>query len=147
MNIDNESRELSYYRLTLLAFLKESHPEKVNDTTFISVRAEIASQAYSDAIDNGFAIPLAVEMANEALFEGLHFSKHDTLINIIWNEFSDDVPQGAAKAFAEKMGWRGADISSIIGGHKNISGHFLEDFAICNVRFNVFSTIISINFN
>lgn len=103
MNIDNESRELSYYRLTLLAFLKESHPEKVSDTTFISVRAEIASQAYSDAIDNGFAIPLAVEMANEALFEGLHFSKHDTLINIIWNEFSDDVPQGAAKAFAEKI--------------------------------------------
>ena len=84
--------ELSYYRLTLLAFLKKSHPEKVNDTTFISVRAEIASQAYSDAIDNGFAIPLAIEMANEALFEGLHFSKQDTLINIIWNEFSDDAP-------------------------------------------------------
>lgn len=103
MNIDNESRELSYYRLTLFAFLKESHPEKINDKTFISVRAEIASQAYSDAIDNGFAIPLAIEMANEALFEGLHFSKHDTLINIIWNEFSDDVPQGDAKAFAEKI--------------------------------------------
>ncbi len=103
MNINNKSSELSYYRLTLLAFLKESHPEKMNDTSFIKARSETASQAYSDAIDNGFAIPLAVEMANETLFEGLHFSKHDTLINIIWNEFFDDVPQGGAKAFAEKI--------------------------------------------
>lgn len=73
MNIDNESRELSYYQLTLLVFIKESHPEKVNDTTFITVSAEIASQAYSDAIDNGFAIPLAVEVTNEALFVGRWF--------------------------------------------------------------------------
>ena len=45
----------------------------------------------------------AEELANEVLFNGLHFSKHDTLVTIIWNEFSEVIPMGEAKDFAIKV--------------------------------------------
>ncbi|KAA6307873.1 hypothetical protein EZS27_040453, partial [termite gut metagenome] len=42
----------------------------------------------------------AAEQANAVLFEGLHFSKHDTLVTVLWNEFAGVVPQSEAGAFA-----------------------------------------------
>jgi hypothetical protein len=41
----------------------------------------------------------AEEQANTVLFQGLHFSKHDTLATILWNEFANIEPE-EAKAFA-----------------------------------------------
>lgn len=38
----NQPQELSYYRLSLLAFLKESHSELANDTGFIAARGDSA---------------------------------------------------------------------------------------------------------
>ena len=95
--------ELSYYGLSLLSFLKESHPDKVDNIVFIKSRADLAANTYSKAIKDGLLQHEAEELANEVLYLGLHFSKHDTLINILWNEFSDFVPQSEAKDFAIKI--------------------------------------------
>ncbi len=97
------NNELSYYRLTLLSFLKESHPELAKDYNFINSRGDLAARAYSDAIKNSSSHEQATEMANEILFNGLHFSRYDTVINVLWNEFSEEVPQGSAKDFTLKL--------------------------------------------
>lgn len=103
MKHNNNPMELSYYRLTLLSFLRESHPILAADTNFINLRADEASEAYSNAIKEGLSHPEAEELANLTLFRDLLFSKHDMLINILWNEFSDIVPQSEAKDYAEKI--------------------------------------------
>lgn len=94
---------LSYFRLSLLSFLKESHPEKVSDTESIDARSDLAAASYSQAIEDGYPHIQAEELANEVLFQGLHFSKHDTLVNILWNEFADEIPQTKAKEFAIRI--------------------------------------------
>ena len=95
--------DISYFRLSLIAFLKESHPERLEDQRFILSCADKATEAYSNAIFNGDTSEEAIEKANYLLFKGLHFSKHDTLKNILWNEFSVEVPEEEAKDLAEKL--------------------------------------------
>lgn len=95
--------ELSYYRLTLLSYLKECHPHLASDTDFIKTRADEASEAYSNAIREGLSQIEAEELANRTLFKELLFSKHDTIVNVLWNEFSDIVPQSEAKDYAVRI--------------------------------------------
>jgi Domain of unknown function (DUF1896). len=94
---------ISYFRLSLIQFLQESHPELVSNDKFISSRSETAAETYEQAIRNGNDQFNAVEYANEVLFRDLHFSKHDTLVTIFWNEFADTVPQSSAKELAIKL--------------------------------------------
>ena len=98
-----QPQELSYYGLLLLSFLKESHPERVNDSDFIATRSESAAEAYSEAVRSGSTHDAAAEIANRVLFSGLHFSRYDVIITVLWNEFSDEVPQGSAKALALQL--------------------------------------------
>ena len=42
-------------------------------------------------------------MASEVLYQGLHFSKYDTLVGVLWNECSDEIPQSEAPAVALKL--------------------------------------------
>lgn len=42
-------------------------------------------------------------MASEVLYKGLYFSKHDTIVNVLWNEFNQEVPQGSAKNLAKRL--------------------------------------------
>lgn len=95
--------ELSYYRLTLLSYLKESHPHLASDSSFIKTRAGEAAESYSDGIREGLSQIEAEELANLTLYRDLLFSKHDTIINVLWNEFSDIIPQGQAKEYAQKI--------------------------------------------
>lgn len=99
----NNIMELSYYRLTLLSYLKECHPHLASDTDFIKSRADEASEAYSNAIKEGLSQAEAEELANLTLFRGLFFSKHDIIVNVLWNEFSDIVPQSEAKDYAIRI--------------------------------------------
>lgn len=101
--VAEEPDELSYYQLTLLAFLRESHPDRVNDWTFIAARADRAAEAFSEAVEAGLDYDTASQQANELLFKGLHFSRLDTLITLLWNEFADDVPQSEARAVALQL--------------------------------------------
>ena len=98
-----EPDELSYYRLTLLSYLRESHPERATDEAFIRARADLAAEAFSNAVQSGMDYDEAVRQADEVLFNGLHFSRLDTLITVLWNEFADEVPAGRAREVALQL--------------------------------------------
>jgi hypothetical protein len=71
--------DLSFYRLSLMGFLRESHPHLLADHKFIASRTEAALDVYRQAVRNGNNPLEAEEQADSILFEGLHFSKHDTI--------------------------------------------------------------------
>ena len=66
-------QELSYFRLKLRSYMSEHHPEKLQDTEFITARADMALTVYCDAVAQGFTHIEAESMASEALYQGLHF--------------------------------------------------------------------------
>jgi len=103
MNKNNNSVELSYYILSLQSFLNESHPERTIDAGFIITRGELATQTYFQVVKDGYTHDQAEELASEVLFKGLNFSKHDTIVNVLWNEFVLEVPQGSARELAKKL--------------------------------------------
>lgn len=92
MNTDNNTKELSYFRLKLRSFMREHHPERLKDTEFITARADMALAAYCDAVVQGFSHLEAESMASEVLYQGLHFSKYDTLVSVLENEFEKELP-------------------------------------------------------
>ncbi|WP_202613105.1 DUF1896 domain-containing protein [Prevotella ihumii] len=85
-------KELSYFRLKLESYMSEHHPERMSNTEFITARADIALTAYCDAVTQGFNHLEAERIASEVLFSGLHFSKYDTLVYILENEFEKELP-------------------------------------------------------
>ena len=85
-------KELSYFCLKLENYLSEHFPEMMSDKPFITSRADEALTAYCDAIAQGFSHPEAEVMASEVLYQGLHFSKYDTLESILENEFEKELP-------------------------------------------------------
>ena len=85
-------QELSYFRLKLRSYMSEHYPEKLQDTEFITARADMALTVYCDAVAQGFTHIEAESMASEALYQGLHFSKYDTLISVLENEFERELP-------------------------------------------------------
>ena len=88
----NNKQELSYFRLKLRSYMSEHHPEKLHDTEFITARANWALTTYCDAVVQGFTHPEAEGMASEVLYQGLHFSKYDTLVSVLENEFERELP-------------------------------------------------------
>ena len=93
----------SYYELSLLAFLRESHPEKADDIPFVKERAAGASEAYAEAFNAGLPIAECIGIANNTLYAGLHFSRHDTISSVLWNEFSAEVPLEAVRETAIRL--------------------------------------------
>ena len=88
----NKMPELSYFRLKLTAYLRDHQPELVDDATLVSSRSDAALTAYCDAVAQGFSHPEAESIASNVLFEGLHFSKYDTLVSVLENEFETELP-------------------------------------------------------
>lgn len=103
MNKKDKPTELSYYGLYLLFHLKENHPDKAHDAAFIASCSDHAADVYEQARLEGYLPEGAHELAMAALLEGLHFSKYDTIIEVLWNEFSDEVAQSDAPAAALKL--------------------------------------------
>lgn len=85
-------KELSYFRLKLESYLSEHFPEKVEDKPFITARADEALTTYCDAVEEGVSYPEAESMASEVLYRDLHFSKYDTLVSVLENEFEKELP-------------------------------------------------------
>lgn len=100
VSVAEEPDELSYYRLTLLSFLRESHPDLADDESFVTTRSDQAAEAFSAAIRSGLTYDDATQQANALLFQGLHFSPLDTLVTVLWNEFAAEVPEGSARSVA-----------------------------------------------
>jgi hypothetical protein len=95
--------EISYFRLSLTEFLRTSHPERLSDERFIASRADEAATLYARALRDGSSQEQARTLANEVLFEGLHFSRYDTLTGILWNEFAGVIPEEAARLWAIRL--------------------------------------------
>ena len=89
---ENKKKELSYFRLKLESYMSEHHPERLQDTEFITARADMALTVYCDVVAQGFNHLEAERIASEVLFSGLHFSKYDTLVYILENEFERELP-------------------------------------------------------
>ena len=85
-------KELSYFRLKLENYLREHFPELLGDKPFITARADEALSTYCDSVAQGFSHPEAESMANKVLHRGLHFSKYDTLVSVLENEFEKELP-------------------------------------------------------
>lgn len=85
-------KELSYFRLKLENYLSEHFPELLGDKPFITARADEALSTYCDAVAQGLSHPEAESMASEVLHRGLHFSKYDTLVSVLENEFEKELP-------------------------------------------------------
>ncbi len=92
--------ELSYFKLLLTAYLRESHPEKADNHEFIHERSELATENYTRASTSGYNHIEAMEQANIVLYRDLHFSKYDTLYDILSEEFFDTV---AEEQIAERV--------------------------------------------
>ena len=95
--------EVSYLRLNLLSFLRDSHPDKANDLSFIAGRGDMAAEAYSEAVKSGLDHIQAAEIANEVLFKGLHFSSYNVIVEILWNEFFEEISPDEAQAKAKEL--------------------------------------------
>ena len=96
-------KEFSYYRLRLETYLKDYHPERLADETFIRDRSDAAAQAYEDAFLQGYPVLEAGYIATEVLFAGLHFSPYYMLEQIIENEFANTIPSDRAEVFALRL--------------------------------------------
>lgn len=103
MNDKNKPAEFSYYGLYLLKYLKENHPDKASDTDFISERADHAADVYEQSRLQGYTSEGAQELAMAALVKGLHFSPYNTIIEVLWNEFEDEIEPGYAPALALQL--------------------------------------------
>ena len=90
MNDKNKSAEFSYYGLYLLKYLRENHPDRASDTDFIEERADHAADVYEQSRLEGATPEGAQELAMAALLQDLHFSKYNTVIEVLWNEFADE---------------------------------------------------------
>lgn len=96
-------KDLSYFKLRLQELLNISFPEKANHQNFIDQRSSWASNAYEGAFRSGKTIEQCNEIANYILFEGLYFSKLDTLFQIVCNEFDTIMAEEELRPFAQKM--------------------------------------------
>ena len=82
--------DLSYYGLSLLSYLTNNHPD-------------LAAEVYSDTVKSGLTHIEAEERASAELYRGLHFSPYNTLRNILWDEFSTEIPENDAPAVALRL--------------------------------------------
>ena len=95
--------ELSYYGLYLLDYLKKYHPDKVSDTDFIATRGETATGTYEKKRLAGSTVESAHEEAMRVLLEGLHFSPYALLLEVVENEFFDEVQEQEREAFCREI--------------------------------------------
>lgn len=101
--MDTQQKDLSYFRLRLQELLITSFPEKASDEKFIQQRSSWAIEAYEIAFRSGNSMERCNEIANNILFEGLYFSKFDTVFQVVCNEFDTIMADEELRPFALKM--------------------------------------------
>lgn len=100
---NTSSVELSYFRLSLLSYLRDTHPDKATDFDFIAERGDAAALSYSQAIKSGHTHDEAEVISSQVLYEGLHFSTYRILVTILWEEFSEEVNPIQAEGIAVEL--------------------------------------------
>ncbi len=101
--METTKKELSYFRLKLESYLGEHFPEMQGDRHFIMTRADEALGTYCDAVVQGFSHPEAEALASEVLYQGLHFSKYDTLVSVLEQEFEKELPPPLPKRLSPTL--------------------------------------------
>ncbi|MFR9624192.1 MAG: DUF1896 family protein [Rikenellaceae bacterium] len=114
--------EHSYYAHYLIQYLRENHPDKVNNHKLISERAERAAELFEQLRRDGKSVDAAQELAMAELLRGLHFSPYTTLVEVLWNEFADLLNPSNAELFALRLLH---ECGSIIGRYD-----LADDFAL-----------------
>lgn len=101
--MSKQQKDLSYFQLRLQELLNISFPEKADDQKFIEQRCALAESSYEDAFRAGYAIDQCNQISNQVLFEGLHFSRFDTVFQVVCNEFGTIMADEELRPFALKM--------------------------------------------
>lgn len=95
--------KISYFSLRLKELLNTSFPELSGNKEFINQRSRLAAKTYNDAFIAGNTINQCNEIAMYILFEGLHFSKFDTVFQVVCNEFDRLMADEELLPFSLKM--------------------------------------------
>ncbi len=98
-----EKRDLSYFRLSLKRFLSENHPERGASDQFIEERAVLAEEVYESSFAESGDVTSSLELANEVLYNGLHFSKVSIIQDIIEKEFFIEVQPDDVDSFSRDV--------------------------------------------
>lgn len=90
-NVTRED-ELSFYYLYLKNYLDSYKFAGVTDT-FIKARAELALETYEKARRNGTEVDEAHELSIAALLEGFRYSDYEIIMDVLEEEFYNDVSE------------------------------------------------------
>ncbi len=101
--MSTQQKDLSYFTLRLQELLSTSFPEKATDQKFIKQRSTLAVNAYEVAFLSGNSVEQCDHIADYILFDGLHYSKFDTVFQVVCNEFSRIMLDEELRPFALKM--------------------------------------------
>ncbi|AZA92897.1 DUF1896 family protein [Chryseobacterium nematophagum] len=96
-------KDVTYYKERLQNLLSNSFPELVPNTALIEQRSQWAKIVYDGAIRSGSSIEQCEYYTDHILFEKFHFSKFETVSNIINNNFGNLMKHDELKSFSLKM--------------------------------------------
>lgn len=99
---DNPTCDFYYYRKRLTTFIEERHPRLVHAHQLINTRSARAADAFADTLASGGNIFTATARADAILFEGLIFSRFDTLRCILATEYPE-IPTSRQRALALEL--------------------------------------------
>lgn len=101
--MDSRKKNLQYFKQRLREHLYESFPQLIDDIRLIDQRARWAFNAYEGALQGGNSESKSMEIAIYILMEGFHFSKFDTVVEVLGAEFSHRLPETEHRALALKL--------------------------------------------
>lgn len=96
-------KNLAYFRSNLQELLDSDFPEKAFDSGFIAKRSSWALNAYRGALQGNNSDEEAEKIANSILFEGLYFSKFNTILEVVTYEFDTYFMDNELRSFALRM--------------------------------------------
>jgi hypothetical protein len=89
---------MDIFKNKLLEFIMRCHPymtkDKIKLKAVIEMRADLAAEAYENAVKIGYRSFEAMEIAEKKLYQGLNFSPMETLSNIVeelgWETWTEE---------------------------------------------------------
>lgn len=106
---NDHAADTDYYRRRLEAFLQERHPRLVRAGRLIDTRSRAAASLYRESVASGEDALRAATRADALLYEGLIFSKFDTLSCLLATDYPL-VPPEKRRSLAMELEERFADL-------------------------------------
>jgi len=101
--MDTQQKDLSYFTLRLKELVYASFPERAHDEKFVHERSSWAAEAYECAFRSGNSPQQCDYIAEYILFEGLQFSKFDTVFQVVCHEFDTLMADEELRPFALRI--------------------------------------------